>query len=129
MHSPPSNKTSCTTNLKLSAFLYYCDWVLGIFQKKKTTGILLRNWVTFLLRKCIAHTEKEAFYAPNRPIIATIVKIKQKVCHSVELEIQTKAFQYKNENKLHCFDKIITHENVLCEKLENGEYNISNVFI
>ena len=31
----------------------------GIVQKKPTTGILLRNWLTYLLRDCIMQEERE----------------------------------------------------------------------
>ena len=39
--------------------------VFGIVQKKTTTGIILRNWLTYLLRECITREEREAYYSPS----------------------------------------------------------------
>ena len=97
----------------------------GVVEEKQTTGILLRNWLTFLLRQCISEVEREAFYAPNR---FNIGKIKRKLNETLALEIHIKAFRYKNENNLAFFDKFITHAEVLCEKGENGEYQVTDVF-
>ena len=97
----------------------------GIVQKRTTTGILLRNWLTYLLRECIMQEEREAHYAPNKP---NLEKTKQKFNKSMGLEIQIKAIRYKNENNLASFDKIITHAEVLCKKAEDGEYQIRHVF-
>ena len=97
----------------------------GIEQKKQTNGILLRNWLTYLLRDNIAEAEKAAYYAPTR---VTLEKFKQHFNEDLKFEIQIKAFQYKNENKLDIFDKIITHAEVLCQKRDNGEYRIPPVF-
>ena len=85
----------------------------------------MRNWITFSLRKCIADSEREAFYNTGE---TDIVKIKQKVNRAIGVEIDMKAFRYKHENNLAFFDKIITHSQVLCEKNQNEEYTIINVF-
>ena len=98
---------------------------LGLFQKNPSIGILLRNWLTFFLRKCIADSEREAFYDTGESII---VKIKRKVNRAIGVEIDMKAYRYKHENNLAFFDKIITHAQVLCEKNQNEEYTIKNVF-
>lgn len=96
----------------------------GITQKKKTNGILVRNWLTYLMRKCIEEEEREAYYAGNG---ANFDKFKRKFNHVVGLEIHIKAFRYKSENKVEFFDKIITHAGVLCEKSDDGEYQIKEV--
>ena len=85
----------------------------------------MRNWLTFFLRKCIADSEREAFYDTGESII---VKIKRKVNRAIGVEIDMKAYRYKHENNLAFFDKIITHAQVLCEKNQNEEYTIKNVF-
>ena len=97
----------------------------GIVQKKPTTGILLRNWLTYLLRDCIMQEEREAHYAPN---ISKLKKTKSKLNEIIGFEVQIKAIRYKNENNLAFFDKIITHAEVLCKKTEDGEYQIRHVF-
>ena len=96
-----------------------------VVHEKQTTGILLRNWLTYLLRECILEVEREAFYAPNR---ANIEKIRRKLNEAMALEIHIKAFRYKNENNLAFFDKKFTHAEVLCEKGEDGEYRVTDVF-
>ena len=96
----------------------------GIVQKKQTTGILLRNWLTYLLRQIISHAEREAHYAQG----ANQEKIRKKFNQAMGSEIFIKSFRYKNENNLALFDKIITHEAVLCKKEEDGEYQIRDVF-
>ena len=95
----------------------------GIVQKKQTTGILLRNWLTYLLRQIISHAERDAHYAQINE-----EKIRKKFNEYMGSEILIKAFRYKNENNIGLFDKIITHESVLCEKQEDGEYQIREVF-
>ena len=48
----------------------------GISQQKKTiTGILLRNWVTYLLRECILREETAAHYSAK----PSIEKAKEKI--------------------------------------------------
>ena len=98
--------------------------VFGIIIKKTSPGILLRNWITYLLRACVAQIEREAHCAP----FDITNKIKRKVQHEVEQEVQHKLFRYTNENKLDLFDKIITHANVICEKQEDGKYTINHIF-
>ena len=41
----------------------------GIVQKRKTTGIIQRNWPTYLLRNCISQTERTAYHASNMAIL------------------------------------------------------------
>ena len=96
----------------------------GIIQNKQTTGILLRNWLTYLLRECISQAEREAHYKRTN-----LEKIKKKFNQAMGLEIQIKAIRYRNEHNLAFFDKMITHSHVLCEKGEDGEYQIREVFI
>ena len=98
---------------------------LGLVQKKPTTGILLRNWVTFSLRKHIMQNEQKAYYAPNK---VNIEKTKTKFNQSMAFEMKMKMIRYKNENNLEFFNKILTHAEVLCEKVEEGEYRIKKVF-
>ena len=97
----------------------------GIFNGK-STGIILRNWVTFLLRRCIAESEREAYRMPNT--IDMEKKIKRKLNHVIFLEISRNIFRYKHENKLDTFENNFTHANVLCEKHGEEDYMIRNVF-
>lgn len=82
----------------------------GITQNNQTTGILLRNWLTYLLRHCIQQTERAAYKADKNVNFRRIVKTK--FINAVRTEIRIKAIRYKNEGKLDYFDKIITREKV-----------------
>ena len=97
----------------------------GIVKKNQTTGILLRNWLTYLLRDCISQTERTAYHAPN---INNLEHIKRKVNYNMELEIRIKALQYKTDGNLQLFEKMITHSGILCKKREDGEYELSKIF-
>ena len=99
---------------------------MGIVQFNKNTGVMLRNWVTFLLRRCIADFEKAAYHNSCYSNIET--KIKRKLNHLITLEIDKKVFRYKHENKLATFEKFFAHANVLCEKHGDEDYMIHNIF-
>ena len=47
---------------------------------------------------------------------------KAKFNQSMALEIKYHFFRFKNENKLPTFDKIIAYQGILCEKIQEGEY-------
>ena len=96
----------------------------GIIQKNPTTGIILRNWITFLLRECIMQEERVAHHAPNQ---TNLEKTKIKVNQNMNSEIQTKAIQYKNENNLLSFDKMITYNEILCKKRDDV-YEVRQLF-
>ena len=96
----------------------------GVVQKKLTNGILLRNWVTYLLRECITQAEKEAYHAKRIDLQKFKLQFNQKIVS----EIRIKALQYKAENKIKYFEKIITHAGVLCKIGHDGEYQIRHVF-
>ena len=97
----------------------------GIVLKNPTTGIILRNWLTYLLREGIMQEEREAYHTKNMP---NLDKTKKRFNQTEGFEIQIKAFRYKNENNLEFFDKIITHAEVLCKKTEDGTYQVRQVF-
>ena len=96
----------------------------GIVQKNQKTSIILRNWLTYLLRECISREEREAYYSPN----PNLQKTKLKLNEAMRSEIHIKAILYKNENNLLAFEKVLTYEEILCKKGEDGEYQIMEVF-
>ena len=98
---------------------------LGITQNKQTTGILLRNWLTYLLRENISEKERLCYHTSKKP---DLEKAKQKFNEVVITEIKLKIIRHKNENSLAFFDKIMTHAEILCKKSENEEYEIRTVF-
>ena len=97
----------------------------GIVQKNMTIGIILRNWLTYLLRECIMQEERKAHYAPNK---TNVEKTKEKFNQNIIFEIKKKFIRYKNENNLPFFDKMMTHAGVLCNQIEDGEYDVWKVF-
>ena len=97
----------------------------GIVQKKQTNGILLRNWLTYLLREFIAREERAAYHSAKKP---NLLNFKTKFNSILEFEINAKLLRYKNENNMAFFEKIITHEQALCKISQGGEYDIIKVF-
>ena len=98
---------------------------LGIFSGK-SKGIILRNWVTFLLRRCVADFEREAYHKPNDLDIEK--RIKRKLNNVINLEIDRKIFRHRYENRLAAFENIFLHGKVLVEKHGDHDYMIRNVF-
>ena len=60
----------------------------GIVTEKPTSGILIRNWLTYKMRKAIEQVEREACFADFN----VISKIKQKIQSSVGKELDQKLF-------------------------------------
>ena len=77
------------------------------------------------MRKVVTDVEKTALHAPKMDCIR---KIKAKLNQMVQEEIRIKIYQFQDQGKKEQFEKIITFENVICEKMENGEYTCKNVF-
>ena len=96
----------------------------GIVQKKKTHGILLRNWITYLMRHCIAQHEREA-YTSKKP---SVEKIKVNLNKKMVFEITMKLMRHRNEGNLAHFEKIIAHANVLCRPTTDEAYEVRKFF-
>ena len=92
--------------------------IFGIVRSKQTTGSLLRNWITFMLRELIMQ-ERLAYHVSTKP---NIQKVMQKFIQYLNSEIQMKVFRYENEHRLAFFEQIITYKNILCRKTNDGEY-------
>ena len=96
----------------------------GIAQKEQKIEILLRNWITYLLRNCISQAERQAYKSNTTNIENTKIKVK----NAVGLEIRIKAYQYKSGGNLAFFDKIITQAGAICNKIGDGEYQVNDIF-
>ena len=59
----------------------------GIIEATRSPGVILRNWITYSLRKVATDMEKSAFHAPN---IDCTRKIKAKLNEMVQEEIRIK---------------------------------------
>ena len=97
--------------------------ILGIARKTQKTGSLLRNWITFMLRKTIMQEERIAYHAATKP---NAQRFLQKFANSLRFEIQKKLIRYEHEDRLSFFDEVMTFQGVLCKKV-NGAYEIQNL--
>ena len=93
--------------------------VLGIVKNKPSSGILLRNWVTFLLRKVILEQEKVYFHKKTAPTIYNILSKFEKSLHD---EIRKIQIRYNHVNQTENFEKLICYKNVLCKRNINGKF-------
>ena len=98
---------------------------LGIVKKNPTTGILLRNWLTYFLRGRIMREERKAFHLQNRPNIENFKKSFNQKFHT---EIQLKYLRYQNENRLQVFEKFLTYKEILGTKTDGEDYMITQIF-
>ena len=96
----------------------------GIAQKQQKNEILLRNWITYLLRNCISEAERRAYKSKTVNIENTKIIVK----NTISVEIRIKAYQYKSTGNLPYFDKIITHSGAICKKIGEGEYQVNPIF-
>ena len=101
------------------------EMAFGIPRKKQTTGTLLRNWITFMLRESIMYEERLAYHGSTKPKLITFMT---KFDAYFEFEVRMKTLRYTNENRITFFENIITHNEALCRKKENGEYEIRSLF-
>ena len=97
----------------------------GITGLNSNTGVLLRNWLTYLMRQVISDVEKQAYYSSFMCLEA----IKKKVLTKMITEISQNQRRYEKQNNLKFYDDMITHEAVLCRKMEDGGYNIFDPFL
>ena len=91
----------------------------GIVDIRKTTGLLLRNWVTFKLREQVMLFERMACHS-SKPV--SFDTFKARFNQSMALEMKHHLYRFKNENKIPMFDKIIAYQGILCEKIQDREY-------
>ena len=97
----------------------------GIIERTQTPGILLRNWLTNLLRELISKEERIAYHSGKKPNFQTV---KRKCNNALELEIILKILRFKNEKNVPFFEKLITYDNVLCSKRDDEDYEIRTIF-
>ena len=75
-------------------------------------GIYVRNWLTYLMRKCIAKVERKSHYSSFN--ITT--KIKQEVHYALVKELDKKLFALHDKGNLKVFDSFFAYKNILCKK-------------
>ena len=92
---------------------------LGIAKRKHSTGSLLRNWVTYILRFLILEEEKLSYHCGS---VANPNRFLKKFNSVVHFELHKKMLRYQNENRLSFFETIFAYKGILCEKEENNTF-------
>ena len=86
--------------------------------KGDSPSIILRNWLTYLLRYCITEHESTAFY--NQSKMANEVQIKMKYNQLVKSEAYKKYLIYQNLDRDNYFRKIFATRGFLLAWQNNG---------
>ena len=68
-----------------------------------TPGIILRNWITFLLRHCIVEQESIAYH--NKKGLLNYQYIRVKFNERVKTEVMRKYRTYANLSRIEFFEK------------------------
>ena len=99
------------------------EMAFGLFGTKPS--IKLRNWMTFLLRRCIAIQENKAFYNKKGP--QNIQEIKIIYNQTLKTEIWQKYNIFLKLERLDYFKKIFACKNYLIEEI-GGKWQVLTIF-
>ena len=83
---------------------------------------MLRNWITYMLRKCISKEEQKAFYKRT-----TLENARKALNATLEFEIHLKTKQYKHDYNLETWEQILTYKEIICKKREDGTYHVKTI--
>ena len=97
---------------------------LGLIHVKPTDGVRLRNWLTYKLREQILDFERAGYYSSGA---VSLRLFRIKFNRSVAEEIERFMFRYANEGRLEVFEKKMGYNNVLFDKIQDGEYRLKKV--
>ena len=89
---------------------------LGIFGRKLGQGVVLRNWLTFILRQSISDTERECYFS-SCDSLQTIKKNFRKLLQD---ELFHASHRCANQNKQDFFDEVSTYKSVVCDRTDGG---------
>ena len=96
-----------------------------ILRKKPGIRVLMRNWVSYLLREFISEQERTAYHSGKAPKLG---QAKHMFSTRVKLEINKKLWRYQNDGDIGTFEKFFTHKKVLCKPDGNTGYETLNIF-
>ena len=96
----------------------------GIVRRVPRPGVRVRNWLTFLIRRCISKMERRAHFCNSHILNRT----KRKIQYSIEKEIDKKLFICRNDGNMKVFDEFFTHSNVICKKIQEQVYVVTKIF-
>ena len=110
--------------MKLSA-IPVTAYEMAFGLKGHTPCIILRNWLTYLLRYCITEQESKAFY--NQSYMANEVEIKIRFNHLVKSETYKKYLIYQNLDRDKYFRNIFATRGFLIA-WQNNEWQILTLY-
>ena len=93
--------------------------------KGSTPGIILRNWLTFLLRHCIVEQERIAYH--NKKGLLNENELKLEFNERVKSEVMAKYRIYSNLGRTEYFEKIFSFDDYLLV-WENDWYQILTLY-
>ena len=96
-----------------------------IFRKKPGIGVLVRNWISYLLREFISKQERTAFLSGKAPKLG---QAKHMFSTRVKVEVNKKLWRCQDGGDIGTFEKFFTHKNLLCKPHGNTRYEALNIF-
>ena len=90
-----------------------------------TPNVILRNWMTFLLRQCIVEHESIAFH--NKKGQGNEILIKNSYNQMIKSEVWLKYNIFCNLGRLEYFERMFSVNDYLIEKI-NGEWEILTLY-
>ena len=95
---------------------------VGIVQNKPTEAVLLRNFLTFVLRQAVANAERECYYAPRDGLHSIKMTFRKILLEEVFLA----SLRGKNQLKGDLVDNVLTFDSVVCDKDDDGSYQVKD---
>ena len=100
------------------------EMAFGLIGNSPT--ILLRNWITFILRDLIMAEESATYYHPTGTM--DLSHLKHKLNAKVHGEIERMFLLYRRAHLLHKFERIFMSVDFLVHKIEEEKYLIRHIF-
>ena len=91
-------------------------------KKKPFEDVVLRNWLTFVLRQAVANAERECYHTP-RDSLHTIRKTFRKILQD---EVSLASLRGANQYKSDLIDKALLYKSVVCDKADDGGCRIKD---
>ena len=91
-----------------------------------TPGVLLRNWITFMLRELVEKQEKKAYY--QQGIVKNLQEFKIVFNKRVEKYVHRALLTYDRDGNLDTFLKTFAYNNILVTDSEDEERTTNRPF-
>ena len=101
------------------------DMEMAFGLSGQSPNVLLRNYMTFLLRECIADRERAAYHNKKGP--GNIVDIKIDYNQRIKDDVNMKFNAYKHLGRLKLFEEVFAYNNYLLA-WEKDEWQILTIF-